>query len=210
MEPTSGRARFLSERDVSRETIARLDAYAALLQKWNTAINLVSKASIEDLWNRHFRDSAQIFDLIKVRSGHWVDLGSGGGFPGLVCAILARDSAPELRFTLVESDLRKATFLRTVLRETGVSGQVLSERIETLAPLCADILSARALAPLKTLLEYAERHLKPNGQALFLKGASFQKELEEALESWTFRREEYASSTDGAGTVLILGEIRRV
>jgi 16S rRNA (guanine527-N7)-methyltransferase len=204
-----GRARFLAEFDVSRETISRLDRYAALLEKWNPAINLVSKSSLPDLWDRHFRDSAQIFALSKVRNGHWVDIGTGGGFPGMICAILARATAPDLRFTFVESDNRKATFLRSVSRETDVPVTVLSERIETVRPMHADVLSARALAPLPQLLVHAERHLNPNGQALFLKGASFRAEVEEALETWTFQSEEYPSSTDGAGVVLSLGDIRR-
>ncbi|MGB5560162.1 MAG: 16S rRNA (guanine(527)-N(7))-methyltransferase RsmG [Paracoccaceae bacterium] len=209
-EIEAGRARFLAELSVSRETITRLDAYAALLRKWNAAINLVSSSSLQDIWDRHFRDSAQIFALSRWKSGLWVDLGAGAGFPGMICAILAKERAPDLRFTLVESDLRKATFLRAVSRETNVPVTVLSARIEDIAPLGADVISARALAPLKTLLEYAYRHMGPDGQALFHKGSSFRREVEEALESWTFRRDEYPSSTDGAGVVLSLGDIRRV
>lgn len=205
-----GRARFLSEYDVSRETIEHLDQYAGLLKKWNPAINLVSKSSLQGLWDRHFRDSAQIFALANARRGHWVDLGAGGGFPGMVCAILAQEATPDLTFTLVESDSRKATFLRTVSREVSVPVNVLADRIEAIPPQSADVLSARALAPLKVLLSFAQRHLGPDGQALFHKGASFRNEVEEALESWTFQSEEYASSTDGAGVVLSLGDIRRV
>ena len=210
MGDAAGRNRFLAETGVSRETMARLDAYAGLLEKWTPAINLVSKASLRDLWTRHFLDSAQILGLAKTRIGRWVDLGAGGGFPGMVCAIMAAECAPDLRFTFVESDSRKATFLRTVSRETNVPVEIIDERIENIAPLKADVLSARALAPLKVLLEHAERHLAANGQALFPKGESFREELEEALESWAFRRDDYPSSTDGAGVVLSLGDIRRV
>ncbi len=173
MGDAAGRNRFLAETGVSRETMARLDAYAGLLEKWTPAINLVSKASLRDLWTRHFLDSAQILGLAKTRIGRWVDLGAGGGFPGMVCAIMAAECAPDLRFTFVESDSRKATFLRTVSRETSVPVEIIDERIENIAPLKADVLSARALAPLKVLLEHAERHLAANGQALFPKGEIF-------------------------------------
>ena len=210
MVDAAGREGFLSETGVSRETMARLDTYARLLEKWTPAINLVSKDSIRDLWCRHFLDSAQLLKLPRVRRGLWVDLGSGGGFPGMVCAIMAAETAPDLRFTLIESDSRKAAFLRTVARETSMPIDVIADRIENIPPLGANIVSARALAPLMLLLEHADRHLAADGQALFLKGGSFRKEVEEALESWTFRREEYPSSTDGAGIVLSLGDIRRV
>lgn len=210
MQIDRGRDRFLSDLNVSRETLARFDTYAGLLHKWNPTINLVSRSSLANHWTRHFLDSAQLIALVDIRHGRWVDLGAGGGFPGMVCAILAKDAAPDLQFTLVESDRRKATFLRTVSRETSVPVQVITNRIEEVPPLGADILSARALAPLKTLLDHAARHLAPNGRALFMKGASFGKEMEEALESWTFQSEEYPSSTDSAGIVLSLGDIRRV
>ncbi|MCA8930663.1 MAG: 16S rRNA (guanine(527)-N(7))-methyltransferase RsmG, partial [Alphaproteobacteria bacterium] len=161
---------FLAERSVSRETLARLAAFAALLEKWNPAINLISAGTVAQIWTRHFLDSAQVFDLADAKSGLWADLGSGGGFPGLVAAILALEERPGLSFTLVESDRRKAAFLSTAARELGLPVRVMAERIEALPPLGADILTARALAPLPVLLGYAERHLQPGGRALFPKG----------------------------------------
>ena len=210
MDQAEGRYAFIREVSVSRETLQRLDRYAALLERWNPAINLVSKSSLSQLWVRHFLDSAQVLALAKNKRGHWVDLGAGGGFPGMVCAILAHDVAPDLRFTLVDSDARKAEFLRAVSRETSVPVNVITDRIEAIPPLNANILSARALAPLNSLLTYAERHLTVGGQALLQKGAAFREEIEEALESWAFQREEYPSSTDSTGIVLSLGDIRRV
>lgn len=203
-----GRENFVKARNVSRETLSRLDIYAELLRKWNPVINLVSRSTVSELWSRHFLDSAQIIPMAG-KSGHWVDVGSGGGFPGMVCAILADDNT-KLTFTLVESDQRKATFIRTVSRETGVPVTVIAARIEDIAPLEADVISARALAPLNKLLHQTERHLKQDGRALFLKGATFRRELEEALETWSFQSNEYPSSTDSAGMILSLGEIRRV
>lgn len=210
MTRESSRNRFQVGFDVSRETMGRLDVYERLLRKWNPTINLVSKASLEDLWQRHFFDSLQILGLVHANSGNWIDFGSGGGFPGMVVAIVAAEQKPGLRFTLVESDLRKSTFLRTVSRETNVSATVLSERIENMEPLGADVVSARALAPLTKLLGYAQTHLGPQGQALFMKGANYRLELEEALETWSFQSEEYKSKTDEAAAILRFGDIRRV
>lgn len=203
------RERFLAQVNVSRETLQRLDAYAALLQKWNPAINLVAPSTLNSLWERHFLDSAQILDLARPGAS-WVDIGTGGGFPGLIIAILAAEKRQDLRVTCIESDLRKATFLRTVVRETGVNTSVISKRIEQVDPLGADILSARALAPLTKLLGFAERHLAADGQALFPKGATHATEVSEALENWQFQADTYASKTDPEAVILSLGEIRRV
>lgn len=196
-------------RDVSRETMERFEAYANLLQKWNPRINLVSKSTLPDLWTRHFEDSAQLFDLAPPVD-HWVDLGSGGGFPGLVIAILATEFATPKQITLVESDTRKATFLRQVLRETGANGQVISKRIEDIAPLQADVLSARALADLPTLCTFADQHLRPDGIALFPKGARWQEELDAARESWHFDCKSYPSVTEPSAVILKMKGLSRV
>lgn len=204
------RDRFAADQDVSRETLERLDIYAGLLKKWNPSINLVAKSTLNDLWRRHFLDSAQILSISDRNKGRWADLGSGGGFPGLIVAILADEARPDIRVTCVESDLRKATFLRTVIRETGLGAEVLTDRAETLEPLEADIVSARALAPLTRLLGYAQRHLADGGEAIFLKGAGAEAELKEALETWTFGLDTYPSKTDPEATILRIGDIRRV
>lgn len=196
--------------NVSRETSERLETYAALLVKWNPAINLVSKSSLADLQTRHFADSAQLFALCPTTARHWVDLGSGGGFPGLVVAILAADVLPDLSVTLVESDARKAAFLATVVRETGILTKVLAERIESLAPLSADVLSARALAPLPQLLAFAERHLAPAGIALFPKGATHRSEIDESLADWRFDLREHPSKTDPLAVILEIEGVSRV
>ncbi|PTW50535.1 MULTISPECIES: 16S rRNA (guanine(527)-N(7))-methyltransferase RsmG [Rhodovulum] len=197
--------------DVSRETSGRLSAYAVLLRKWNPAINLVARSTLDDLQTRHFDDSAQLFALCPPDARHWVDLGSGAGFPGLVIAILAADSVSDLRVTLVESDQRKATFLRTVCRDLGLATtNVIDTRIELAEPQGADVLSARALAPLPRLLDYAERHLAPGGTALFPKGARFADEIDAALASWRFDVQNHPSKTDPQAVVLKLGGIARV
>ena len=195
--------------DVSRETLVRLKAYAALLEKWNPAINLVSRATLAQMWTRHFLDSAQIFALCPAGAQTWADLGSGGGFPGLVVAVLAAEAAPDLRVTLVESDARKSAFLATVVRELGLTVAVKTERIEALLPLGADVVSARALAPLDDLLGFAARHLVPGGRALFLKGASHRQECTAARAHWRFALDVHPSLTDPEGAILSIGELTR-
>lgn len=194
--------------DVSRETTERLETYATLLRAWNPRINLVSRATLENAWTRHIVDSAQVFRLAPQR-GHWCDLGSGGGFPGLVCAILASELAPQLHFTLVESDQRKCAFLRSVLRETSVTAEVRAARIEALPSLGADILSARALADLSQLLIHAERHLSDDGLALFQKGRQWKKEVDNASKTWRFAMEAIKSETEDDAVILSISGVSR-
>ena len=202
-------ADFQTQFNVSRETIERLETYVELLERWNPKINIVAKSTISDVWARHIVDSAQVSFIPKQRVDHWVDLGSGGGFPGLVVAILKAESE-SAKVTLVESDNRKSAFLRAVARETGVNVSVISERIEKTEPLNADILSARALAPLPMLLGFCERHLQRDGIAVFSKGSNFRQELEDAQKQWMFSVVETPSLTDKSSVILKIGDIQRV
>lgn len=199
-----GRAAFQSKADVSRETMERLDIYADLLERWTKHINLVSQSTLKSIWQRHFLDSAQL--QVFASNEGWLDIGSGGGFPGAVIAIIC----PETPVTLVESDRRKATFLRTVARETGIGFKVHAERIEALSPMNASRMSARALASLSVLLGHAETHLSATGKAIFMKGASAQEEIDQALEHWRFDCETYKSQTDAGAVILSIGNIKRV
>jgi 16S rRNA (guanine527-N7)-methyltransferase len=195
--------------DVSRETLERLQAFYDLLRKWNPKINLVSKASLNDAWARHIIDSAQIYDLTGT-CDLWADFGSGGGFPALVVAIIAKEKDPVRKVVLVESDQRKAVFLRTVIRDLDLNASVEAKRIEDLSPLQADVVSARALADLTTLLTFTKRHLKPSGRALFFKGETWKKEVEDARESWSFDLVAHRSKTNSEAAILEVKEIRRV
>ena len=203
-------ARTLAGQDVSRETIEKLRTYQALIEKWNPAINLVARSTIGALWDRHFTDSAQLYRLASAASESWADLGSGGGFPGLVVAILAAGDGRRLDMTLVESDQRKAVFLQTAARATDVQVKVLASRAESLPPMAVDILSARALAPLEKLLTFAERHLAPDGCALFPKGANHEAELRDALEKARFSYETIKSATDPDSVIYKIWGISRV
>lgn len=207
MSEDAARARL--QADVSRETFGRLEVYAAALVKWQKAINLVSPKTIPTLWSRHFLDSAQLFGLSDARDGLWLDIGSGGGFPGLVCAAIAKEKAPDMQFTFIESDVRKCSFLRSVALEMDLRISVLSARIEDVPPQNATVLSARALAPLVRLLGYADRHLAPNGTALFLKGATHRQEVEEALETWRMKVDSVPSQTADEAVILKIGDVRR-
>ena len=200
----------LESLNVSRETSERLKLLVDLLKKWNPRINLVSKSTLEEVWTRHILDSAQIFGLVDKPVAKWVDIGSGGGFPGLVVAILSMDDNSEFETTLIESDQRKCAFLRTVLRETGVCGRVLAKRIEEADPQHADILSARALAELGLLFTFAERHLSKGGTMLFPKGVTWEKELHAAQESWSFSHEVITSKTEPNSVILKVKDLRRV
>ncbi|MFC3613472.1 16S rRNA (guanine(527)-N(7))-methyltransferase RsmG [Lutimaribacter marinistellae] len=195
--------------NVSRETNDKLRTFVALVEKWNPRINLVSRISLEEIWSRHVADSAQLYELSEG-TGHWVDIGSGGGFPGIVCAILAEQDDRFDRFTLVESDTRKSTFLRTAIRECGLKANVLNKRIESLPKLEANVLSARALADLDGLLKFSVLHLRPDGLALFPKGARWRKEVELARQSWNFDHEAVKSKTEAQAVILKLKGITRV
>ncbi|MBK9081063.1 MAG: 16S rRNA (guanine(527)-N(7))-methyltransferase RsmG [Rhizobiales bacterium] len=163
---------------VSRETASTLDALAALVRRWQSVRNLVAPSTLPQLWTRHVLDSAQLVALAADTASRWVDLGSGGGFPGLVVAsMLKRRSG--FRITLVESDQRKAAFLRTAARELGLPVDVRADRIETVVPTLGscDVVSARALAPLPTLLDMAGPLLEGGAVGLFPQGEQATSEL---------------------------------
>jgi len=187
---------------MSADTEARLRGLVSALQRWNPAVNLVSRSSLPAAWSRHVLDSLQLMELAPPSARHWVDLGSGGGFPGLVVAIAALERCPDLRVTLIEADRRKATFLRETARALQVPVKVEACRIEVLDPLGADVVSARALAPLVQLWSYAERHLVPTGLGLFLKGEGHASELVEAQARFSLSIETLSSNVDAGGVVL--------
>lgn len=194
--------------NVSRETTDQLKIYLDLLRKWSPRINLVSKASLDVAAERHFSDSLQLVELCPSAARHWVDLGSGAGFPGAVVAIALAES--DTRVTLVESDQRKAAFLRTVSRETNVPFNVVAERIESLEPLEADVLSARALAPVDVLLQFTNQHMKKSGTAFFPKGERWKNEIAHAEKQWRFSLEIHKSKTSANAAILQIGDLSRV
>ncbi len=180
--------------------MARLTTYVALLEKWNCRINLIAPATTEDIWNRHIRDALQLYPMAKTAQ-KWADLGSGGGLPGLVVAIQAVElGGPDM--VLIESDQRKAAFLRQVIQQLDLKARVAIDRIESLEPLNTQVVSARALAPLPKLLGYVARHLASDGKALLPKGRSWKSELSNAQQRWTFDYKVWQSRTDPEAAIL--------
>lgn len=195
---------------VSRETLSHLERYAELLVKWQKTINLVAPSTVPHVWSRHMLDSAQLMDHAPKDAMSWLDLGSGGGFPGLVCATIAKETHPGMKVTLVEADLRKAAFLRETARQMGIPVGVLSRRIEDLPDRKADIISARALAPLSTLCSHAHRHLAEGGVCLFQKGARFLDELATAKQDWHMTYTIVPSVTDADAVLLRIEQLSHV
>ena len=205
--PEFGPEDFRGWSGVSRETLERLKQYAALLGKWQRAINLVAPDTLPDLWRRHMLDSAQLWPLLPPDAKVLLDLGSGAGFPGLVLAIMG---VPKVH--LVESDARKATFLREVARIALPRDQAVvvhAQRLEGLPPFAVDAITSRGLAPLSVLLRYAVDFIGPNTVCLFPKGAKAEEELTEAGKEWRMRLERVPSITDPAATIFRVSEIVR-
>lgn len=190
-------------KDVSRETLERLTTFAELLIRWNARINLVSSRDLDQLWTRHIADGLQLMPHLPVGVS-FIDLGSGGGFPGLVLAIATGNPV-----TLVESDQRKASFLREAARATAAPATVHAGRIEDAWLPPTGIVTARALAPLPQLLIWASRFLNADGICLFLKGRGVGTELTAALAEWHMTVSQRASRTDPDGVILSLSGIRR-
>jgi 16S rRNA (guanine527-N7)-methyltransferase len=170
---------------VSRETVEALEEFANLVLQWTARINLISPSTTPDIWGRHILDSAQLFQL-AAPGASWVDLGTGGGFPGVVLAILAKEIDPNRRFQFVESDQRKSAFLRKACQHLGLPAICHASRAEAIGPLAAETITARALAPLVDLLSLVERHLAPGGRAILPKGAKAMDEIELARKRWSF------------------------
>jgi 16S rRNA (guanine527-N7)-methyltransferase len=196
---------FFAAVPVSRETADKLRLYAELLKKWQARINLVGPATVPDLWRRHFLDSAQLFPHLPA--GPVLDLGSGAGFPGLVLAILRGEGGDPVH--LVESDGRKSAFLRESARLTAAPAVVHASRIEALKPFEIKAITARALAPVATLLTLAESFLTHSPKCLFLKGEKLEDELTGAAKDWKMTIERFASASDPNGFILSLKEVRR-
>jgi 16S rRNA (guanine527-N7)-methyltransferase len=232
LDLSADRQNALAMFDVSRETIARLDRFVGLLLVWQRRTNLISPSTISSLWTRHVADSLQLLQLAAAhpspsltlpseegsevggegREGAiWLDLGSGGGFPGIVIACALAD-VPGSRIHLIESNMKKAAFLREAVRETKVPGIVHAARIETLVPLlgsAADYVTARALAPLPDLLDMIAPFLKKGAKAFLPKGQDLDIELTKATKRWNIEVESVPSKTSRTGRILIVHALTR-
>ncbi|MEO1250273.1 MAG: 16S rRNA (guanine(527)-N(7))-methyltransferase RsmG [Pseudomonadota bacterium] len=190
---------FQQETNVSRETLDRLQTYGGLLETWQTRMNLVGPKTLPDMWHRHFFDSAQLFDLLPEGTRTLVDLGSGAGFPGLVLSLMG---VPETH--LIESDQRKARFLREVVRETDAAVEVHACRAESLTDLKADVITARALAPMKKLFPLVARFARKDSVVLLPKGQHVDDELTEYAIPANIQLDRTTSRTNPDGSILRL------
>ena len=201
--PEFGPEEFAARTGVSRETLARLKAYADLLKDWNARHNLVSAASLDDLWRRHFWDSAQLAPLIPAGATRLADLGSGAGFPGLVLAVLLQGN---VAVSLFEATAKKCAFLRAAADRMGVPVVIENTRMESWRRREFDVVTARACAPLPKLLGYAHNFAAKGAVCLFLKGQNLGVELTEAHKSWKIWVRQIPSQTSGSGAILEVRE----
>ncbi len=204
------RESFARDLDVSRETLARFDAYEVVLRHWQNAINLVGKDTLNDIWRRHFLDCGQLMRLLPQPYDALYDIGSGAGFPGLVMALLGAHDVH-----LIESDQRKCAFLREAARTTAASATIIPKRIEAIEtpPLgwpARRVIVARAVAPLLQLLESARGLIDTETHCVMLKGARVDAELAEARARWRFHLRTEPSLSDPRGVILLISDMVRV
>ena len=204
MMNSDDRAAFLAEFDVSRETSERLDTIILTLDAWRKRSNLIGPREWPQIWSRHVADSYQILPHIS-ETANCVDLGSGAGFPGLVISA----ARPKGHVTMMESVGKKCAFLRAAIDAAGLNASVYQGRIEAAPQSDADIVTARAFAPLPKLLEYAWPWMKNGAMGVFLKGERWNEELTDARQSWNFAYEAIPSRTGGSGVILIVRELKR-
>jgi 16S rRNA (guanine527-N7)-methyltransferase len=200
---------ILDQLHVSRESGERLETYASLLLQWQKRINLIGASTRDDIWTRHIADALQLLPLMPEGLRRIADLGSGAGVPGLILAI-----ARPLEAHLFESNLKKGAFLREAARQAGARAHIHRIRIEQAQGLAqtikAEAVTARALAPLPKLLDYAAPFLENGAIGYFHKGQDVDAELTEATKSWKMRLESYPSMTDSHGVILVVKEAQRV
>jgi 16S rRNA (guanine527-N7)-methyltransferase len=206
----SDKATALALTPVSRETESRLDRYVAVLLEWQAKTNLVASSTLPNLWTRHISDSLQLLS-IAPQAKTWIDLGTGGGFPGVVLACALAET-PGATVHLVERIAKKAAFLREAIRVTGAPGAVhladIGDTVERFAGL-VDCVTARAVAPLHQLIGFTEPLVKRGAKALFLKGQDVEAELTEATKYWKIEPKLHSSRTGGQGWIVELDAIER-
>ncbi len=195
---------FQQQFDVPRGTITALRRYEAMLKDWQQRMNLVGPATLDHVWERHFADSAQLAALAP--SGQkWLDIGAGGGFPGLVLATMGWG-----QFILVDSVQKKARFLEAVTESLGLDARIICARVESLPTLGVDIATARATASLKQLFGWSIRHVRPGGTYIFPKGRRWADEVSEAQEEYQFDYESHPSMTDAEARIIVARNLKRL
>lgn len=195
--------------DVSRETIEELRSFESAVIKWNKSIQLVSKSSINDIWTRHILDSAQLYAEVKDNS-RWVDVGSGGGFPAIVLAIIAKNMNRGTEFILVESDRRKAAFLQKCVADYNLSAQVIVDNVQNVTLSNVSVISARALASIDVLFDLLGHLAVFETRFVFMKGKNFDEEVKKAKERWDFSLSSLQSKTNSEARILTFQGVKSV
>lgn len=196
---------IMEKYSVSRETISKLKTYEALLHEWQQKFNLVSKASLEDAWNRHFLDSLQLLNFIPDDTKLLYDFGSGAGFPGLVLATVLQEKTPYLKIKLIESIKKKTLYLNAVVKQLGLHNvEVINSRIENIPVEKVDVITSRAMCSLDKLFQYASAFCSQKTKCIFPKGKKYQEELSVAEQHWNFDYKAVPSESSDDGMVLII------
>lgn len=196
---------IMEKYSVSRETISKLKTYEALLHEWQQKFNLVSKASLEGAWNRHFLDSLQLLNFIPDDTKLLYDFGSGAGFPGLVLATVLQEKTPYLKIKLIESIKKKTLYLNHVAEICHIQNvEIINDRIENLPPQKADVITSRAMCSLDELLKYAYRFTSRKTKCIFPKGKKYAEEISEAEKHWNFEYKIIPSMTSEEGAIVII------
>lgn len=200
---------FMEKYSVSCETMELLTVYHDLLVEWQSKFNLVSNSSLQYAWNRHFEDSVQLYEYIPKNAVSLIDFGSGAGFPAMVLAIIAKDKTPYLNFTLVESIKKKTLYLNEVALKTGVSVNIINDRIENIKKQKYDVITSRAMTSLNDLLKYAYPFCHKQTVCIFPKGKNYSSELAEAHKTWKFKCDIKQSKVSDEGKILIVTDIQK-
>ena len=201
---------FMEKYNVSRETYDKLKTYESLLREWQGRFNLIGKGTIENIWERHFLDSAQLINFIPNTAKKMCDFGSGAGFPGMVLAIMLQEKTPYLKVTLVESTGKKTMFLNQVKQDTNTNVEILNCRVENLSTQKFDIITSRAMTNLNNLLAYAYPYCKKETLCLFPKGKKYAEEIEVAKKGWHFDCQIKYSEQSSEGKILLINNIVKI
>lgn len=201
---------FIEKYNVSRETYLILERYVALLCEWQKKFNLVSKNSLEFVWDRHIADSAQLFEYISDDIKNIYDFGSGAGFPALVLAIIAKEKRPDIKFKLIESISKKTVYLNAVKESLCLENvEIINDRIEKITLPQADMITARAMTSLDGLLKYSFLFSNKNTKMLFPKGKTFEDEVKTAKNNWNFNLIINKNKVCDDGVILLIENLRR-
>ena len=195
--------------NVSRETKEKIEAYKTLVLEWNCKLNLISKSSVEHIWERHILDSVQLYKYIRPTDKILLDLGSGAGFPGMVLAIMAEQLNPELSINLVESIGKKTLFLNAVKNELKLNVNILHDRIENIKMKNVDVITSRALAALSKLLDYSKPFCRTETNLIFPKGDHLADEIDTAQKQWYFKYKAENSATDKLDKEISISELMK-